>query len=592
MPSLELAAALVTCLIFYAVYYNRLGKVRSFVAVAEAFLAGAVIAVALLLLSPHTSDRMEELTPVTQGFLLAALPEKLLGLLALSYMMVRDRDQMSVKNTIGYAILIGAGFSFVENIAYAWIYGSQIVYLRLFSSVSMHLTSMGIMGYLLGLGYIRKRKGWIFFIFAFLIPFLLHGIFDFSILTGDSWNYSIPLHILLPVFIVEAAISRAQTLPTRGDLESEGIWFEEWALLDRQKGYEKWILASTDQVHHSAPFFRLPPGAAKNILAILVLAMPVVVLIRPELIQLEVTISYSMYLALFVLLPASIGVSILTIGSVNPDFFKGRLIRIPIVLDWEVFEEGIPAPVNSGISYELSGASLYLRGNIEPGEDKQIQFRFDRIASPAVDFSTVEISGDRGRPGDGQLIRIDRETTGFHQFQRRYRIRRLLWGLFYFFHFPGSEGFRKLFIKPRTITQTRRTYEPGDIVFLEGDPARRFYLVEKGKVQILRDTGTGPVALSTVEEGEIFGEMALVHGEARSATAICMTETILSSALSDHLESLIEANPEFASTLIRTLVKRLIHSEEAFLEKLKSMEVEDKTQWLHKDDESDEGEQK
>ena len=85
--------------------------------------------------------------------------------------------------------------------------------------------------------------------------------------------------------------------------------------------------------------------------------------------------------------------------------------------------------------------------------------------------------------------------------------------------------------------------------------------------------------------------MALVHGEARSATAICMTETVLSSALSDHLESLIEANPEFASTLIRTLVKRLIHSEEAFLEKLRSMEVEDKTQWLHKDEGSEDEEQ-
>ncbi|MBI38857.1 MAG: hypothetical protein CMF59_04600 [Leptospiraceae bacterium] len=591
MPSLELAAALVTCLIFYAVYYNRLGKVRSFLAVAEAFLAGAVIAIALLLLSPHTSDRMEDLTPFTQGFLLAALPEKLLGLLALGYLMIRDRNQMSVKNTIGYAILIGAGFSFVENIAYAWIYGSQIVYLRLFSSVSMHLTSMGIMGYLLGLGYIRERKGWIFFIFAFLIPFLLHGIFDFSILTGDSWNFTIPLHILIPVFIVEAAISRSQTLPTRGDLASEGIWFEEWALLDRQKGYEKWILASTDHIKHLAPFFRLPPGAAKNILAIIVLAMPVVVLIKPELIKLDVTISYSMYLALFVLLPASIGVSILTIGSVNPDFFKGRLIRIPIVLDWEVYDEGIPAPINSGISYELSGASLFLRGNVDPGEDRQIQFRFDRIASPAVDFRPVDVSSLRGETGNGRLIRIDRDTPGFHQFQRRYRMRRLLWGLFYFFHFPGSEGFRKLFIKPRTITQTRRTYEPGDIVFLEGDPARRFYLVEKGKVQILRDTGTGPVALSTVEEGEIFGEMALVHGEARSATAICMTETVLSSALSDHLESLIEANPEFASTLIRTLVKRLIHSEEAFLEKLRSMEVEDKTQWLHKDEGSEDEEQ-
>lgn len=586
MPSLELPAALITCLIFYAVYYNRLGRVRSFVAVAEAFLAGAVIALALLLLSPYTSQRMEMLTPFTQGFLLAALPEKFLGLLALVYMMIRDRSEMSVKNTIGYAILIGAGFSFVENIAYSWIYGSQIVYLRLFSSVSMHLTSMGIMGFFLGLGYIRERKSWIFFLVAFFIPFLLHGIFDYSILSGGSWNYTIPLHILLPVFFVEAAISRAQTLPQKGELEKDGIWFEEWALLDRQKGYEKWILASTDQIKSSASFFRLPPGALKNVLAICVLVLPALVFIEPELIPLKVTISYSMYMALFVLLPASVGISILTIGSVNPEFFKGRLIRIPIVLDWEVFEEGIPAPVHSGISYELSGASLYLRGNVESGDERQVQFRFDRIASPSVGYETVELS-DETSSADGQLIRLDRDVPGFRAFQRRYRIRRLLWGLFYFFHFPGSEGFRKLFIKPRTITQTRRSYEAGDVVFLEGDPARRFYLVEKGKVQILRDTRTGPVALSTVEEGEIFGEMALVHGEARSATAICMTDTILSSALSDHLESLIEANPEFASTLIRTLVMRLIHSEEAFLEKLRSLEIDDRDQWLHREEQGD-----
>ena len=580
MPSLELAAALVTCLIFYAVYYSRLGMVRTFVAVAEAFLAGAVIAIGLLLLSPYTSDRLELLTPASQGFLLAAFPEKLLGLIALVYMMIRDRNEMSVLNTIGYGILIGAGFSFVENIAYAWIYGSQIVYLRLFSSVSMHLTSMGLMGFLLGLGYIRQRKRWLLAVLSFIIPFLLHGIFDFSILSGGKWNFTIPAHILIPVFALEAAISRSQTLPRKGDLQRDGIWFEEWALLDRQRGYEKWILRSTDQTRSTAPFLRLPPGPAKNAFALCVLVLPILILIEPELIPLTVNITYSMYLSLFVLLPASIGVSILSIGSVNPNFFKGRLLRIPIVLDWEVFEEGIPAPVNSGISYELSGASLYLRGNLEESENRTIQFRFDRIASPAVNFGIVKLAGNSD---SGQLIRIDRTAAGFSAFQRRYRARRLLWGLFYFFHFPGSEGFRKLFIKPRTITQTRRTYQPGDVVFLEGDPARRFYLVEKGKVQILRDTGTGPVALSTVEEGEIFGEMALVHGEERSATAICMTETILSSALSDHLESLIEANPEFASTLIRTLVKRLIHSEEAFLEKLRSLEVEDKGQWLHKE---------
>ncbi|MCB1137779.1 MAG: cyclic nucleotide-binding domain-containing protein [Leptospiraceae bacterium] len=566
---MELAAALLTCLVFYAVYYSRLGLDRSLVAILEAVLAGAVIALGLLLLAPHSDDFLEDLNPMSQGFLLAALPEKLLGLLALLYMTIRDRNEMSVKNSIGYGVLIGAGFSFVENIAYAWIFGSQIVYLRLFSSVSMHLTSMGLMGYLLGMGYLRNRKRWIFFLLSFVLPFLLHGLFDFSILSGAEWNYTVPAHIILPVFLVEAAISRSQTLPNLGQLREQGLWFEEWALLDRQRGYEKWIRSSAAQVQKSVSFFRLPPGQAKNTLALCVLLLPILVLIEPELIPLEVTISYSMYIALFVLLPASIGVSILSVGSVNPEFFRGRLLRIPIILDWEVFEEGVPAPIASGISYELSGRSLYLQGNLKQDDSTRIQFRFDRIASPAVDY---EIVSQTAKTGDGVLVRIDRQATGFRTFQRRYRLRRLLWGLFYFLHFPGSEGFRKLFIKPSTITQTRRTYQAGDVVFMEGDPARRFYLVEKGKVQILRDTGSGPVALSTVNEGEIFGEMALVQGEERTATAICSAETVLSSAHSDHLESLIEANPEFASALIRTLVRRLIHSEEAFMEKLRSIE--------------------
>lgn len=566
---MELAAALITCLVFYTIYYSRLGMDRALVAIAEAFLAGAVIALALLLLSPHSSGWIEELNPLTQGFLLAAFPEKLLGSLALFYMIARDRREMSVLNSIGYGILIGAGFSFVENIAYAWIYGSQIVYLRLFSSVSMHLTSMGAMGYLMGLGYIRTSRRKTLFSLSLLVPFLLHGLFDFSILSGGSWNFTIPLHIILPVVLLEAAISRAQTLPGKGQLEDQKIRFEEWSLLDRQRGYEKWIRASSSQSKKSSPFFRLPPGTTKNAFALCILLLPVLVFIEPELVPLSVTISYSMYLSLFVLLPASIGVAILSIGSVNPDFFQGRLLRIPIILDWEVYEEGVPAPVSSGISYELAGQSLYLQGSLVEGDSLQIQFRFDRIASPAVSFQVVK---HKAKNGHGHLLRVDREVPGFRTFQKKYRLRRLLWGFFYMLHFPGSEGFRKLFIKPRTITQTRRTYRAGDVVFIEGDPARKFYLVEKGKVQILRDTGSGPVALSTVQEGEIFGEMALVQGEQRTATAICSEETVLSSAHSDHLESLIEANPEFASTLIRTLVRRLIHSEEAFMEKLKSLE--------------------
>ena len=189
---MELAAALLTCLVFYAVYYSRLGLDRSLVAILEAVLAGAVIALGLLLLAPHSDDFLEDLNPMSQGFLLAALPEKLLGLLALLYMTIRDRNEMSVKNSIGYGVLIGAGFSFVENIAYAWIFGSQIVYLRLFSSVSMHLTSMGLMGYLLGMGYLRNRKRWIFFLLCSSLPAARIVRLQYSVRCGMELHSSGP----------------------------------------------------------------------------------------------------------------------------------------------------------------------------------------------------------------------------------------------------------------------------------------------------------------------------------------------------------------------------------------------------------------
>ncbi len=71
-----------------------------------------------------------------------------------------------------------------------------------------------------------------------------------------------------------------------------------------------------------------------------------------------------------------------------------------------------------------------------------------------------------------------------------------------------------------TLSQERR-YGRGQAIFHEGEPAETMYVVLDGKVRISKHIpGAGEEALSFLERGAFFGEMALIEKEPRSATAV------------------------------------------------------------------------
>src|SRR4051812_33239515 len=64
-----------------------------------------------------------------------------------------------------------------------------------------------------------------------------------------------------------------------------------------------------------------------------------------------------------------------------------------------------------------------------------------------------------------------------------------------------------------------RTIKPGELLFKEGDPGDKFYIVQSGAIEIFKEkAGSEPDRLAIKRAGDAFGEMALLTDAPRSAT--------------------------------------------------------------------------
>jgi len=110
------------------------------------------------------------------------------------------------------------------------------------------------------------------------------------------------------------------------------------------------------------------------------------------------------------------------------------------------------------------------------------------------------------------------------------------------------------------------THKAGTQIFKEGSKAESCYVITHGKVQILKRTSKGEtVSLAVVKPGEFLGEMAMLSGERRSASALALTK--VEAIVIEHSDfvALLKAKNPFAgrlslqlSTLLATRCHRLL----------------------------------
>ncbi len=98
-----------------------------------------------------------------------------------------------------------------------------------------------------------------------------------------------------------------------------------------------------------------------------------------------------------------------------------------------------------------------------------------------------------------------------------------------------------------------RLVKAGGTIFRQGEEARELFVIKSGEVRIQLDNRT----LTELRADDIFGEMALIDSEPRSATAIAISDVELVPVSEKQFLFLVGQTPHFALKVMRVLAQRL-----------------------------------
>ena len=113
-------------------------------------------------------------------------------------------------------------------------------------------------------------------------------------------------------------------------------------------------------------------------------------------------------------------------------------------------------------------------------------------------------------------------------------------------------------------SMTPVTVDKGDVLFQEGEPGDRLFIILDGKIKLGASSSDGrETLLGVLGPGEMFGELSLFDPGQRTSTATALTPAHLIGLGHDDLMPWLRGRPEVARALLRALAQRLRRTNEA-----------------------------
>jgi len=96
-------------------------------------------------------------------------------------------------------------------------------------------------------------------------------------------------------------------------------------------------------------------------------------------------------------------------------------------------------------------------------------------------------------------------------------------------------------------------YSAGDVIYRQGEEAHKMYVLKEGRVDIQYNGHT----VTTLSEGEIFGEMALIEGQTRIAAVRANTDCVLVPIDQRRFHFMVTQTPRFATDVMAVMADRI-----------------------------------
>jgi len=177
----------------------------------RALLIGGLIVIPILFLEYALDDYWTAKFSATVGkmgsaayeaFVVASFSEEGFKYLAVMLFFFRNKNFNEKFDGIVYAAFVSLGFALVENVLYVFQNGMPTGYLRAFTAVPLHAIAGISMGYFLGFAKMNAHKKSLNLLAAFVIPFLLHGFYDFILMSENELLLLLFIPYLVGMFII------------------------------------------------------------------------------------------------------------------------------------------------------------------------------------------------------------------------------------------------------------------------------------------------------------------------------------------------------------------------------------------------------
>ncbi len=167
----------------------------------KSLLAGGLIVLPVSMTESILSGFMPVNGTVTQAayeaFVVAGCTEEIFKFLALYFLIWRNPNFNEKFDGIVYAVFVSLGFAAIENIMYVSHGGISVALTRSLTAVPAHALFGISMGYFFGIAHMNREKRNLFLRKALLVPILLHGLYDFILLS----QVSLFLFLFIPFMI-------------------------------------------------------------------------------------------------------------------------------------------------------------------------------------------------------------------------------------------------------------------------------------------------------------------------------------------------------------------------------------------------------